>query len=214
MSGGVRSGHSVAEFDVAVIAASLGGPVALGQVLAAMPADFPVPVLVVQHRPPELDGRFVDALQSRTQLPVRTVTDDEPVNTPGIGVLPPRHTAAVNPDGHLHLRTADSGRTVDPLLESVAAHCRRRTLCIVLTGRLDDGAAGVRAVKRHGGRTIVQQPSTAQAPGMPLAALATGCVDLVMPLSHISAAMIALAMAPGAADLFRVAPPSWADLAA
>ncbi|MFB9449132.1 chemotaxis protein CheB [Dactylosporangium vinaceum] len=214
MSAGTPGGPAVAEFDVAVIAASLGGPAALRQVLAAIPADFPVPLLVAQHRPPELDGRFVEALQARTRLAVRTVGDEEPLATPGVGVLPPRHTATVDPGGRLRLRAADSGRTADPLLESAAAHCGHRALCVVLTGRLEDGAAGVRAIKRHGGRTIVQQPSTAQAPGMPKAALATGCVDLVMPLSHIAAAMIALTMAPGAADLFRVAPPSWADLAA
>jgi two-component system chemotaxis response regulator CheB len=84
----------------------------------------------------------------------------------------------------------------------------------VLTGRLDDAAAGVRALKRRGGRAIVQDPATAQAPEMPLAALATGCADLVMPLAHIAPALIALAMAPGAADLFRVPPAPWANLAA
>jgi two-component system chemotaxis response regulator CheB len=84
----------------------------------------------------------------------------------------------------------------------------------VLTGRLDDAASGVRALKRHGGRSVVQDPGTAQAPDMPLAALATGCVDLVMPLAHIAPTLVALTMAPGAADLFRVPPPPWANLAA
>ena len=72
----------------------------------------------------------------------------------------------------------------------------------------------MRVLKRHGGRTIAQDPATAHAPSMPLAALATGCVDLVMPLAHIAPALIALTMAPGAADLFRVPPSPWANLVA
>jgi two-component system chemotaxis response regulator CheB len=85
---------------------------------------------------------------------------------------------------------------------------------VILTGRLDDGAVGVQALKCHGGRAIVQDPATAQAPGMPSAALATGCVDLVMPLACLAPTLIALTMAPGAADLFRVPPSPWASPAA
>jgi two-component system chemotaxis response regulator CheB len=71
------------------------------------------------------------------------------------------------------------------LIRSVAERYGPRSLCAVLTGRRDDGAAGVRVLKRHGGRTIVQHADTAPADGMPRA-LATGCVDLVMPPRHIA----------------------------
>ncbi len=80
--------------------------------------------------------------------------------------------------------------------------------------RLDDGAAGVRALKRRGGRAIAQDPSAARASEMPMAALATGCVDLVMPVPHIAPTLIALTMAPGAADLFRVPASPWANFTA
>ncbi|MDG6107464.1 chemotaxis protein CheB [Dactylosporangium aurantiacum] len=213
MSAGAPTARAAARFDVVVIAASLGGPAALRAVLAALPADFPVPLLVVQHRTPMIDDQFVHALRYRTRLPVRAVADGDPVDTPGIGVLPARQTATVDAAGRLRLRTVDGYRTADPLLADIAVYCGPRALCVVLTGRLDDAAAGVRAVRRHGGRTIVQQPSTAQAPGMPAAALATGCVDLTVPLSRIPACLVALAMAPDAAEPFRVAAPSPADLA-
>jgi two-component system, chemotaxis family, protein-glutamate methylesterase/glutaminase len=85
-------------------------------------------------------------------------------------------------------------------------------LAVILTGRLSDGAAGVRAVRRAGGRVLVQDPDDAQAPGMPSAALATGCVEHALPLSLVAPALVAYTMAPGAADLLAVPVPPWARL--
>jgi two-component system chemotaxis response regulator CheB len=214
MSGGEHGGRSRSPFDVVVITASLGGPAAIGQVLAGLPADFPAPVLVVQHRAPGPEDAFVPAVARRAPLPVRAAIDGQPLTTSGITILPGRHTAIIDPAGALQLRPHPDFRVADPLIASVAEHCSGRALCVVLTGRLDDGAAGARALKRRGGRTIAQEPADAQAPDMPLAALATGCVDLVLPLAAVPHALIALTMAPGAAALFRVPPPPWANLAA
>jgi two-component system chemotaxis response regulator CheB len=200
-------------FDVVVLAASLGGPSAVCHVVAGLPADFPAAVLVVQHRPPAVDDSFVSAVARRALLPVRAAVDGQSVITPGVTILPPRQTASVD-HGTLRLAPHSDFRVADPLIVGIAQHSRGRALCVVLTGRLDDAAAGVRALKRCGGRGLVQEPGTAQAPGMPLAALATGCVDLVLPLARIPHALIALTMAPGAAALFRVPPSPWADLAA
>lgn len=77
---------------------------------------------------------------------------------------------------------------------------------------LYDGTRGVRAIKRNGGRVLVQDPSTARAASMPSSAIATGCVDFVLPLARIGPALIALTMAPGGADLLAVPTPSWARL--
>jgi two-component system chemotaxis response regulator CheB len=214
MSGGEHRGGSAPAFDVVVIAASLGGPAAVGHVLAALPADYPAPVLVVQHRSPANDHPYVAALTRRAALPVRAAVDGEPLPTSGVTILPGRQTGSIDTTGELRLRPQADFRVADPLIVSVAEHYHGRALCVVLTGRLDDAAAGVRALKRRGGRAIAQDPVTAQASDMPLAALATGCVDLVLPLACLPHALIALTMAPGAADLFRVPPPPWANLAA
>ncbi|AVT38426.1 chemotaxis protein CheB [Plantactinospora sp. BB1] len=214
MSAGVPRRERRRPFDVVVVAASLGGPSALSQLLPELPADFPAPILLIQHRTPAIDGQFAATLRQRCQLPARLVEDGDRVDTPGIGVLPARHTGAVDPAGRIRLRHRDDFRLADPLIASVAVRYGARAISVVLTGRLDDGASGVRVLKCHGGRTIVQDPSTAAAPGMPLAALATGCVDLVMPLHRIGHALIALTMAPGAAELLRVPPSPWANLAA
>jgi two-component system chemotaxis response regulator CheB len=77
---------------------------------------------------------------------------------------------------------------------------------------LHDGAVGARALKRRGGRLLVQDPATARAASMPASTLATGCVDFVLPLPRIAPALIALTMAPGGAELFAVPTPSWAVL--
>jgi two-component system chemotaxis response regulator CheB len=70
-------------------------------------------------------------------------------------------------------------------------------IAVVLSGRLDDGAAGVVEVKRAGGRVLVQNQATAECFGMPGAAIATGCVDFVLPVGRIAPALVALVMAPG-----------------
>jgi two-component system chemotaxis response regulator CheB len=152
-------------------------------------------------------------LGRRTALPVRPAVDGLVLDGPGVTVLPARQTGTVMPDRRLRLSSCSDYRVADPLLTTVATAYGAGALCVVLTGRLDDAAAGVRAVKRHGGRTIVEDPVTAAAAGMPSAALATGCVDLVLPLGRIAHALIALAMAPGAADLFRVPAAPWARIA-
>jgi two-component system, chemotaxis family, protein-glutamate methylesterase/glutaminase len=208
------AGRSVA-FDVIVMAASLGGVSAGSDVLAGLPADFGVPILLVQHRTARVDDQLPLVLQSRSDVRVRHATHGQ-LLTPGVTVLPPGYSGTIGPSGRLLLQQSESFRTADPLLTSVAAHFQSGALCVVLTGRLDDAAVGVRAIRRHGGRTIVEDPRTARAGAMPGAAVATGCVDLVMPLTRIAQTMIALTMAPGARELFRTVPTPWTrmDLAA
>jgi two-component system chemotaxis response regulator CheB len=214
MSAAAHSRAGGGPFGVLVLAASLGGTAVIRQVLAGLPGDFPAPVLLVHHRTPGIDGQLAASLQHRTALPVRLAADRQPAATAGVSVLPARHTATIDAAGRLRLQPTASHRLADPLLASLAGQYGPRALAVILTGRLDDGAAGVRALKRHGGRAIAQDPATAQAPGMPAAALATGCVDLVMPPALLAPTLITLTMAPGAADLFRVQLPPWANPAA
>ena len=84
---------------------------------------------------------------------------------------------------------------------------------MVLTGKLHDGTEGARAIKRGGGRVLAEDPETARAPAMPTSAIAAGCVDHVLAVEQIPAALVAFVMAPGAAELFQVPSPPWARLA-
>lgn len=99
-----------------------------------------------------------------------------------------------------------SGTGLPALLSSAAGALGSRLIAVVLSGRLTGGAEGVREVKRLGGRVLVQDPATAEAPAMPEAALATGCVDFVLPAEGLGHALVALCAAAGASELFPSAP--------
>ncbi|MGY1604446.1 chemotaxis protein CheB [Geodermatophilus sp. SYSU D00815] len=197
-------------FDVVVLAASTGGVAALRTVLGGLPAAFPVPLVVVQHRAQDAGDLLTGILARTTPLPVRSATPGPLL--PGVTVLPPGTSAEPTSSGGLVLHPSPTIEAADRLLTAAARAYGGRVLAVVLTGRLSDGAAGVRAVKRAGGRVLAQDPADAQAPGMPSAALATGCVEHVLPLRLIGPALVAYAMAPGAADLLAVPPAPWARL--
>ncbi|MGY1786319.1 chemotaxis protein CheB [Geodermatophilus sp. SYSU D00698] len=201
-----------APFGVVVLAASAGGVRALRTVLAGLPRDFPVPVLVVQHRAAGTTDPLVPLLRAVTDLPVRAAAAG-PLRA-GVSVLPAGTTGLLEAGGDLIPVEHPNLGAADRLMTSAAGAYGRRVLAAVLTGRLDDGAAGVRAVRRAGGRVLAQDPADAEAPGMPSAALATGCVEHVLPLRLVAPALVAYAMAPGAAELLAVPLPPWARLGA
>lgn len=200
-------------FELVVIVASLGGLEAISAVLAGLPESFPVPLLVVQHgRRTQNPDRLSWLLGRRTTLPVRTAQQGLWVGAPGVTVIPGGSTATLDEAHRLHLTDAEGLGGGDALLSSAAAAAGSAVIGIVLTGMLRDGTEGVRAIKRHGGRVLAQDPATACARGMPSSAIATGCVDFVLPLHRIAPALVALIMAPGGADLFSVPTPPWARL--
>jgi two-component system chemotaxis response regulator CheB len=199
-------------FGRVAVLASLGGLEAITTVLARLPKSYPVPIVVMQHRC-RLDGRdpLPGILARRTELPTRVVEAGAPARQPGISVVPGHTIATVSDAGAWLLADGDSrGWPGDALLTSSAR--QTPTVAVVLTGSLSDGSEGCRAVKRGGGRVLVQDPATARAPSMPANAIATGCADFVLPVERIASALMALTTAPGAADLLAVPLPPWARL--
>ncbi|HEU4346693.1 MAG TPA: chemotaxis protein CheB [Actinoplanes sp.] len=202
-------------FQVVVIIASLGGLDAVSMVLAGLPASFPVPVLVAQHGRGSSDsGRLARLLALRTALPVRTAVEASPFRQHGVTVVPTGWEATLDPDDRVVLSRCAAARGGDVLLTAVADRLGSAAIGVVLTGMQRDGARGVQAVKRRGGRVLVQDPATARADGMPSAAIATGCIDFVLPAERIGPALVALTMAPGGAELLAVPTPAWAHLPA
>jgi two-component system chemotaxis response regulator CheB len=199
-------------FDLIVMVASLGGLSSVSTLLAALPDTFPVPVLLAQHgkassRPDALPY----LLQRRTTLPVRA---GEHGMTParGVTVMARGCTTTIGADSRLAVIRTGLIAQGDALLISAAELAAPRVIGVVLTGMLYDGTEGIRAVKRRGGRVLVEDPATARASGMPSSAIATGCVDFILPAHRIAVALIALTMAPGAAALLAIPPPAWARL--
>jgi two-component system chemotaxis response regulator CheB len=208
-----RHKPTTAEFGRVVVVASLGGLPAITTVLAGLPADYSVPVVVVQHRRRTPDGRdaFAAIVGQRTRPPVQLTEHGAAADQPGITVVPAQTTATIDDSGRWAL--ADGTRDIRPGDALLFSSARTTpTIAVILTGSLSDGAEGCRAAKRHGGRVLVQDPATARASSMPDHAIATGCADFVLPPERISSALLALSTAPGAADLLAVPPPPWARL--
>jgi two-component system chemotaxis response regulator CheB len=209
------TGHkpTTREFGRVVVVASLGGLAATTTVLAGLPADYSVPVAVVQHRRRTPDGcdEFAAILGQRTRLPVQLAEHGAAADQPGITVVPAQTTSTIDDSGRWALTDGTRDlRPGDALLLSSAR--MTPTIAVILTGLLSDGTEGCRAAKRHGGRVLVQDPATARASSMPAHAIATGCADFVLPPERIASALLALSTAPGAADLLAVPPPPWARL--
>jgi two-component system chemotaxis response regulator CheB len=208
------SEHSAVPPGVVVIGASFGGLGPICAVLAALPEAFPLPVVVVLHRPatsPDVPDALAEILRRRCRLAVDAVGNGYRLAPGRVALVPGGHAAGLAPDGTVTIAGAQPARlTADALLCDAATVIGKGVIAVVLTGKLTDGAAGVRAVKHAGGMVLVQDPAECAAPGMPTAALSTGCVDHRLPVAVIGAALVALAMAPGAADLLRVPVAAWA----
>ncbi|GAA3677195.1 two-component system chemotaxis response regulator CheB [Lentzea atacamensis] len=200
----------MAAFDVVCMAASMGGVVAYRDLVRLLPETSPAAIVLVQHRTLRDRDAFVDALRYRSVLPVRLLSEGDRLSPGVVHVVPARSSAVLTAADGVRLRPVNDYRSADPLFTSAAAAFGPRVLAAVLTGRLDDAALGVRHVKGAGGRVLAQEPATAAASGMPSAAIATGCVDFVLPLPVLAHALVSLVMAPGAANMMRVALPSWA----
>lgn len=179
------------------ICASAGGPPALVSVLAALPASFAVPILVVQHIGAGFAESLVKHLDGELELPVRLAAGGV---APGAGVwiAPPGRHLAVSASGLLELDDAPQAErhrpSADVLLRSLAASCGPLAVAVVLTGIGADGAAGLGEVRRAGGLTIAQDEQSSAVYGMPRAAAASGA-ELILPLSAIGPRLRSLELA-------------------
>jgi two-component system chemotaxis response regulator CheB len=175
--------------EAVVIAASTGGPRALCSICGALPGDFPVPILLVQHNSSGFDRGFVQWLNGYTALEVVLAQE---------GALPVAGKIYMAPtDRHLLVDGSgvfafDDGAPVhnqkpaaDALFKSAAGFYGAGLVSLVLTGMGADGAAGTRAVKEGGGITLAQDEGSSMIYGMPRAARETGCVDIIAALDVI-----------------------------
>jgi two-component system chemotaxis response regulator CheB len=205
-----------APFDVIAIAASFGGLRALSHLLGSLPADFPAPIVVVQHLAPQFSSALAAILDGRTPLCVDWAEQGARLSPGRVYVAPPdQHVLLASPSGLILSRGQKVNWTrpaADVLFKSVASMSKDRAIGVVLTGYGRDGAAGAGAIKRAGGRIIVQDPASCVATPMPAAAIRSRSVDFVLPLERIAPALISLCMVPGAASLFAVAPDATAHL--
>lgn len=181
---------------VLAIGVSTGGPAALDVVLPALPANFPLPVLIVQHMPELFTKLFAERLNSRCRIPTYEASQGQTIVPGSIyiakgnwhmevvsGVIP-----SAPPSLHLtqgppenHCRPA-----VDVLFRSVARHYGAGTLALILTGMGSDGMLGCRVIREQGGGVLAQDEATSTVWGMPGAVTNAGLAHKVLPLEAVA----------------------------
>ena len=174
-------------YRVVVVGASAGGLHALRTLVAALPADFEVPVVIVQHRAKESE-LLCELLQECSPMRVYEVTDKQEIG-PGVFVGPPDYHLLLDRDGYFSLSTDDPVRysrpSIDVMFESAADVYGMDTVGIVLTGANQDGATGLRRIADAGGHCVVQDPETAEVRVMPRFALRAVPDACVLPVEAI-----------------------------
>lgn len=176
------------EHDIIVVGASAGGVEALITLVGTLPPDLKAAVFIVLHVPPQSPSLLPDILSRAGRLQVMSATDNANIEYGHVYVAPPDFHLLVE-RGHMRIvRGPKENRhrpAIDPLFRSAAAAYGSRVTGIILTGSLDDGIAGLQAIKRCGGLAIVQDPQEALFPSMPLSALANVQVDYMLSLAQI-----------------------------
>ena len=187
-----------AAFDVVALASSLGGLKALSQILSTLPLNFPAAIVVVQHLQPHHCSLMAEILNSRTGLTVKQAEQGDQLLAGNVYIAPPNQHLLIGSDRMLCLSSSApehfSRPAANPLFESLAISLKERAIAVVLTGRDSDGATGIMAIKKMGGLVIVQDEATSESFSMPSAAIATGSVDLILPLNQISPMLVSLVM--------------------
>lgn len=183
---------------VIAIASSAGGLDALTQVLSGLPADLPAAIAVVQHLSPNYRSQMAEILNQRTALSVKEAKTGDLLKPGWVFIAPPDHHLLVNSNGRLMLNQAAkvhfSRPAADILFNSVAVTYQEQAIAVVLTGKDSDGAAGSQTIKRMGGIVIAQDEATSKFFSMPDAAIQTGVVDFVLPLTDIPTTLVKLVM--------------------
>jgi two-component system chemotaxis response regulator CheB len=182
-------------YELIVIGASLGGLEALTTLLSGLPEDFPLPVVIVQHRAAESDDPLRELLQQRCAVPVSEGEDKE-TTLPGRVYLAPADYHLLVENGNFALSTEApvlyARPSIDVLFESAADAYGEKVIGVILTGASAGGARGVSTIKKRGGMIVVQDPATAESPVMPDAAIAAADVDRILPIAEIAPFLVGL----------------------
>ena len=172
--------------QLVVVGSSAGGIEALSELVSTLPEDFPAPVVLAQHLDPDRESSLNEILSRHSALPVRTVSDKEPLEAGVVFVVPSNWHVSIT-DSEIWLQVDSAGRpkpSVDLLMSSAAEVFGENLIAVVLTGTGSDGTSGARLVSEAGGTVIVQDPQTAEFGGMP-GSLAPNTVDIVADLGEI-----------------------------
>jgi len=184
-----RAAAAAKRIDVLAIGASTGGPNALAEIFAALPAEFPIPIVVVQHMPPMFTQLLAERLTKNSRIPTIEAKSDMPLEPGKALIAPGDHHLVIVRDG-IRFRTKvhqdppehACRPAVDPLLRSVASTFGGNCLAVILTGMGQDGLRGCEAIAAAGGQILAQDEATSIVWGMPGFVARAGLADRVVPL--------------------------------
>ena len=182
--------------DAVVVGASAGAMQALSRILPALPADYPIPVLVVVHIPADGSDLLAPLFQAKCRMVVKEAEDKEPILPGFVYFGPSDYHMLVEADRTVALSVDEpvlySRPSIDVLFESAADAYSAGLVGVILTGANEDGAAGLRAIAAVGGVALVEDPAAAFAPTMPSAALELCAEAQSMSLDAIAAYLVGL----------------------
>ena len=194
MSDDQTTGH-----DIIVVGASAGGVEALRTIVSRLPGDLPAAVFVVLHVPAIATSVLPAILERAGDLPAVHAEDNAEIERGRIYIAPPDHHLLIQP-GFMRVNRGPKENgyrpAIDPTFRTAAATYGSRVVGVILSGVLDDGTAGLAAVRTHGGRALVQDPADALYPMMPTSAIEAAEPDLVAPVEQLAETMIHLAREP------------------
>lgn len=176
-------------YQAIVMGCSAGGVKVLTDILAKIPPDYLLPIIIVQHLAPNSDDYLARFLDKFCQLIVKEVEDGESIQPGCVYISPANYHLMVEKGQSLSLSVDKlinySRPSIDVLFESAARVYEEKLISVLLTGANKDGSQGLKCIKRLGGLTIVQDPNTAESPLMPLAAIETIKVDYILSVDKI-----------------------------
>jgi two-component system chemotaxis response regulator CheB len=180
-------------YSVVAMGTSWGGLAALTRLLGDLPADFRIPVVVVQHRSKDSERLLVQLLQDATDLSVCEIEDKDPLIPGTVHVAPANYHVLIE-DGYASLTVEEPVRfsrpSIDVMFTSVADTYRSAAIGVVLTGANEDGAKGLAHIVARGGRALVQDPKTAEIAIMPAAAIRAVPTGEVLTLDALARRLI------------------------
>ncbi|MGD8782478.1 MAG: chemotaxis protein CheB [Ignavibacteria bacterium] len=183
----IHSNHE--KYEAVVIGASAGGLEATIQLLRELPQNFPLPIIIVQHRANDERTLLEEVIQSNCKITVKQADEKEKIKQGTVYFAPANYHLLVEEDSTLSL-TSDklvnySRPSIDVLFETASEVYRKGLIGIILTGSNGDGTEGIKAIKINGGTTIAENPKTAAFPYMPQSAINTGYVQYIWEIKEI-----------------------------
>jgi len=183
-------------YKAIVIGSSAGGINALTKVLSVLPADFPLPIVIVQHLHPESGHHLPHILGTKSALKIKQADEKELIKKGWVYLAPPNYHLLIEEDFTFSLSLESpvnySRPSIDVLFESAIYAYRQHLIGVILTGANHDGSLGLKKIKETGGFTIVQDPKTAEADAMPKAAIEATIIDKILPLQDIGLYLLQL----------------------